>query len=195
VLVAPAKSPEGAAFFAAAAQNADKWNYGSVGNGSVGHLGMELLKAKSKGLVPVHVPFKGNPEVITGLLSGEIQMALVPPGIAMPQVKAGKLKAIGVTSGHSAVVPEVPPLADAGVRNFNLEVWTALVGPARLPKAARDRLNAEVPRIIRTDEARQHLLNQGWQAVGSSPDGLKSRIQDEASIMNEIITTRGIRLE
>ncbi|MDM0048819.1 tripartite tricarboxylate transporter substrate binding protein [Variovorax sp. J22R115] len=195
VLVAPAKSPEGAAFFTAAAQNGDKWNYGSVGNGSVGHLGMEVLKAKTKGLAPVHVPFKGNPEVITGLLGGEIQMALVPPGIAMPQVKAGKLKAIGLTSGRSAVVPDVPPLADAGVQNFNLEVWAALVGPAKLSKAAQDRLNAEVPKIIRSEDARQKLLNQGWQAVGTSPDGLKTRIKDEAAIMSDIITARGIKLE
>ncbi|MEJ8850396.1 tripartite tricarboxylate transporter substrate binding protein [Variovorax rhizosphaerae] len=195
VLVAPAKSPEGAAFFAAAAQNGDKWNYGSVGNGSVGHLGMEVLKTKMKGLVPMHVPFKGNPEVVTGLLGGEIQMALVPPGIAMPQVKAGKLKAIGLTSGRSAVVPEVPSLADSGVRDFNLEVWTALIGPAKLSKAAQDRLNAEVPKIMRSEETRQKLLTQGWQALGTSPDGLKNRIKDEAAIMSDIITTRGIKLE
>jgi len=195
VLVAPATAPGGAAFFAAAAQNGDKWNYGSVGNGSVGHLGMEVLKTKSKGLVPMHIPFKGNPEVITGLLGGEIQMALVPPGIAMPQVKAGKLKAIGLTSGRSAVVPEVPPLADAGVRDFNLEVWTALVGPARLSKAAQDRLNAEVPKIIRSEETRHKLLGQGWQALGTSPDGLRARIKDETAIMSNIISARGIKLE
>jgi tripartite-type tricarboxylate transporter receptor subunit TctC len=195
VLVAPAKSPEGAAFVAAAVQNGDKWNYGSVGTGSVGHLGMEVLKTKTKGLVPMHIPFKGNPEVITGLIGGEIQMALVPPGIAMPQVKAGKLKAIGLTSGRSAVVPEVPPLTDAGVRDFSLEVWTALIGPAKLTKAAQDRLNAEVPKIIRSEETRQKLLAQGWQAIGSSPDGLRSRIKDEAALMSDIITARGIKLE
>lgn len=67
VLVTPASVPAGAAFFAAAAQNGEKWNYGSVGNGSVGHLGMELLKTKVRGLSPVHVAFKGNPEVVTAL--------------------------------------------------------------------------------------------------------------------------------
>ena len=195
VLVAPAKSPEGSAFFAAAVQNGDKWNYGSVGVGSVGHLGMEVLKTKTKGLLPVHVPFKGNPEVITGLLGGEIQMALVPPGIAMPQVKAGKLKAIGLTSGRSAVAPEVPSLADAGVRDFTFEVWTALVGPATLSKAAQDRLNVEVPKIVRNEQTRQKLQTQGWQALGTSPEGLRGRIKDEAAIMRNIISARGIRLE
>ena len=195
VLVAPASAPDGAAFLAAARQNGDKWNYGSVGNGSVAHLGMELLKSRIQGLMPMHVPFQGNPAVITGLLGGQIQLALVPPGIAMPQVKAGKLKAIGLTSGRSAMVSEVPPLADAGVQGFNLEVWAALVGPARLSKAAQDRLNAEVPNIIRSVDTRQKLFNQGWQAVGTSPDGLKSRVKEEARIMNSIISARGIRLE
>lgn len=195
VLLAPASAPEGAAFFAAASQNGDKWNYGSVGNGSVAHLGMELLKSKTKGLMPMHVPFQGNPAVITGLLGGQIQMALVPPGIAMPQVKAGKLKAIGLTSGRSTLVPEVAPLADAGVSDFKLEVWVALVGPAKLSKAAQDRLNAEVPNIIRHADTRQKLFNQGWQAVGTSPEGLKSRVKEEAALMSGIISARGIKLE
>ena len=195
VLVAPAKAPDGAAFFAAATHDGDKWNYGSVGTGSVGHLGMEVLKTKVKGLAPVHVPFKGNPEVITGLIGGEIQMALVPPGIAMPQVKAGKLKAIGLAGGRSPVVPEVGSLADAGVRNFNLEVWTALIGPAKLSKAAQDRLNTEVAKIIRSNETREKLLNQGWQAVGSNSDALKARIKDETALMSNIISAQGIKLE
>ena len=156
---------------------------------------MEFVKSKAKGVAPTHVPFKGNPEVITALLGGEIQLALIPPGIAMPQVKAGKLKAIGLTSGRSALVPEVPPLAEAGVRDFNLEVWAALVGPAKLSKAAQERLNAEVPKIIRSAETRQKLFNQGWQAVGTAPEGLSSRIKDEAAIMRAIISARGIRLE
>jgi tripartite-type tricarboxylate transporter receptor subunit TctC len=195
VLVASANAPAGAAFFATAAQHGERWFYGSVGNGSVAHLGMELLKSRTKGLTPVHVPFKGNPDVVTALLAGDIQMALVPPGIAMPQVKAGKLKAIGLTSGRSELVPEVAPLADAGVRDFNLEVWTALVAPATLSRAAQDRLNAEVPKIIRNADTRQKLFNQGWQAVGSTPDGLKNRIRDEAAVMEAIISTRGIKLE
>jgi tripartite-type tricarboxylate transporter receptor subunit TctC len=195
VLVAPGNAPVGAAFFATAAQNGGKWSYGSVGVGSVGHLGMELLKSKARGLAPVHVPFKGNPEVLTGLLAGDIQMALVPPGIAMPQVKAGKLKAVGVTSARSPLVPEVPPLGDAGVRDFNLEVWTAVIGPAKLSKAAQERLNAVVPNIIRSAEVRQKLFEQGWQAAGTSPDGLRVRVREESASMERIISMKGIKLE
>jgi tripartite-type tricarboxylate transporter receptor subunit TctC len=195
LLVAPANQPGGAEFFAAARQGGSQWNYGSVGNGSVAHLGMELLKNRAPGVVPLHVPYPGNPQVVTAMLGGQIQMALMPPGVAMPHVRAGTLRAIGLAGGRSALVPEVPPLAEAGLRNVNLEVWTALVGPARLSPAAQARLSQEVPRIVRDAPTRQKLFEQGWQAVGSSPEGLKRRIKDEAALLGNIIQTRGIRIE
>lgn len=195
VLVTPASLAAGPAFFAAAAQNGEKWNYGSVGNGSVGHLGMELLKTKVRGLNPVHVPFKGNPEVITALISGEIQMALVPPGLVMPHVKTGKLRAVGLTTGRSALAPEAPSLAEVGVPDFNQDVWVALVGPASLSRAAQERLTAEVNNVMRNQETRQRLFNQGWQAVGTSPDGLRARMKDEAAVMGRVISQRGIKLD
>lgn len=195
VLVAPPNLPSGAEFFNAARNGGNKWNYGSVGNGSVGHLGMELLKSKAGDLAAVHIPYQGNPQVVTALLGGQIQMALIPPGIALPQIRAGKLKAIGLTSGRSALAPEIASLADTEVRNFNLEVWTALVGPANLSKAAKVRLTQEVSKIIRDADTRQKLFNQGWQAVGTSPEGLTSRIRSESAIMGGIITMRNIRIE
>ncbi len=195
VLVAPVNLPSGIEFFAAARNGGNKWNYGSVGNGSVGHLGMELLKSKAGDLAAVHIPYQGNPQVVTALLGGQIQMALVPPGIALPQIRAGKLKAIGLTSGRSSLATEIPPLSEAEVRNFNLEVWTALIGPASLSKAAQARLNQEVSKIIRDADTRQKLFNQGWQAVGTSPEGLLSRIRSETAIMGGIIAMRGIKIE
>ena len=198
VLVAPAGPTEGQAFFAAARAGGERWNYGSVGNGSVAHLGMELIKSRSPGLLPVHIPFSGNPQVVTALLGGQIQMALMAPGVAMPQVRAGKLMALGVTSGRSALLADVPPLADIGepgLKNISLEVWNALVGPASLSKAAQARLGAEVPRIVRDSETRQKLFNQGWQAVGTSPEGLKSRLKAETATLGGIIQTRGIRID
>ena len=195
VLVAPANLPDGRAFIATAAQSGDKWSYGSVGTGSVGHLGMELLKAKVPGLAAVHVPFKGNPEVVTSLIGGDIQMALVPAGVAMPQVKAGKLRAIGVTSEPSAAVREVPSLSEAGVNDFRLEIWAALIGPARLSPAAQQRLQAQAARIFQDDEVRHKLLAQGWQTVGSSPAALKARIDEEATAMKSIISAQDIQLE
>lgn len=195
VLVAAAGLPVGKAFFDAARNAGGQWNYGSVGNGSVGHLGMELLKSKAGDLTAVHVPYSGNPQVVTALLSGQVQMALIPPGIALPQIKAGKLQGIGLTSGRSALAPEIPPLSDADVRTFNLEVWTALVGPANLSKAAQTRLNAEVYKIMRDANTRQKLITQGWQPVGSSPDGLLSRVRSETAIMGSIIAMRNVKID
>ena len=195
MLVAPASLPGGREFFAAARQGGNQWNYGSVGNGSVAHLGMELIKSRALGVTPVHVPYAGNPQVITAMLSGQIQMALIPPGIAMPHIRSGKLRAIGVTGGRSLLAPDVPPLSDAGLKNVNLEVWTALIGPASLSQAARARLALEVPRIMRDADTRQKLFSQGWQAVGTSPEGLTSRLNDETAILGNIIRARGIKIE
>lgn len=195
ILVAPTSEPAGAAFFAEAKRQGDKWNYGSVGAGSVAHLGMELLKSKVPGLKPVHVPYNGNPAVVTGLIGGQVQMALMPPGVAMPQVKGGKLRAIGVTSsGKSALVPELPPLSQEGVKDFNLEVWTALVGPASLPRAVQDKLATVVGQIMKTPEVRQRLFNAGWQAVGTSPEGLKRRVEQETALLGGIIRAQNIKL-
>lgn len=195
VLVAPANLPGGADFFAAARVAGDKWNYGSVGTGSVGHLGMELLQNKVGQMAAVHVPYAGNAQIVNAMLGGQLQLALVPPGIAMPQVRAGKLRAIGLTSGRSSLVGEVAPLAELGVRDFHLEVWTALVGPARLSLAAQQRLSVLVPEAMRDATVRQQLFAQGWNAVGTAPEGLRSRLLDETKITAKIIALRGIKLD
>jgi tripartite-type tricarboxylate transporter receptor subunit TctC len=195
VLVTQPTQPSGTEFFTAARNGGNKWSYGSVGIGSVGHLGTEYLKMRAGSFDAVHVPYNGNPAVLTALIQGQIQMALVPPGLALPQVKAGRLKAIGLTAGRSTLAPELASLRDAGVNNFELEVWTALVGPARLSKAAQDRLAREVPAVVRDGEARQRLFNAGWQAQGTAPEALRLRVRSEAAILGGIITMRGIKVE
>jgi tripartite-type tricarboxylate transporter receptor subunit TctC len=195
VLVGPADQPAGAAYFAAAKAAGDRWNYGSVGAGSVGHLGMELLKDRAPGFNPAHIPYNGNPAVLTALIGGQIQAALVPPGLALAQSRAGKIRAIGLTGGRSTLAPEVPPLSELGVPLEGLEVWVALVGPAGLGRAARERLAREVPSLLRETQARQRLFSAGWQVQGSSPEGLALRVQTETALLGGIITARGIRAE
>jgi tripartite-type tricarboxylate transporter receptor subunit TctC len=171
----------------------DKANYGTPGNGTVAHLGMELLKSKA-GLAAMHVPFPGNPQVVNALLAGQIHLSLLPPGIAMPQVKAGKLKAIAVTSPtHSALVPDVPTLREAGVSGTDLEVWTALVGPASLPKPIVARLAIALAEVMKQPDTQARVLAAGWQAVGSSPEGLAQRMKADLALLGEIITSRGIK--
>jgi tripartite-type tricarboxylate transporter receptor subunit TctC len=173
----------------------DKANYGTPGNGTVGHLGMELLKSKT-GITAVHVPFAGNPQVANALLAGQIQLSLLPPGIAMPQVKAGKLKAIAVTSPtRSALVPELPTLHEAGVTGTDLEVWTALVGPAALPQPIIARLTAAIAEVMHQPETQARLLASGWQAVGSSPETLAQRMKADTALLAQIISARGIKAD
>jgi tripartite-type tricarboxylate transporter receptor subunit TctC len=193
--VVPTELPAGAAFFEAAVQQGDRWNYGSVGAGSVAHLGFELLKLRVPGLQPVHVPYPSNPAVITGLLGGQIQMALIPPGLAIPHIRSGRLRIIGLTGSRSTLVPEVGTLRELGVRGVDLEVWTALVGPATLSASAQARLAREVPQVIRSASTRQRLFAQGWNAVGSSPEGLRNRVTEESALLGGIIRSANIRIE
>lgn len=193
VLAAPAGAPTGKAFFDQAKAQGDKLNYGTPGVGTVAHLGMELLKAKA-GIAPVHVPYPGNPQVITALIGGQIQMALLPPGLAMAQVKGGKLQAVGVTStGRSSVVPEVASLAEAGVQGLQLEIWNAVAAPVGLPKAHVQRLATLLAEIVRRPEIREKILNQGWQVAGTAPEGLAKRIAADTAAMAEVIRKNDIK--
>ena len=172
----------------------NRLSYGSPGVGTVAHLGMELLKQKA-GIDPVHVPYPGNPQIINAMLGGQVQLALLPPGLAMTQVKAGKLRAIGTTSsGRSALVPEAASLAEAGVKNYQLEIWNAVAAPASMPAAQVRQLSGIVSDIVRSPEMRQRLFQQGWQVVGSSPEGLKNRIDADTRALGDIIRQQKIEL-
>jgi tripartite-type tricarboxylate transporter receptor subunit TctC len=197
VLAAPANAPGNTAqeFFVAARNAGDKWSYGTPGVGTVGHLGMELLKTKSN-INPVHVPYPGNPQVINAMIGGQIQLSLLPPGLAAAQVRAGKLKAIGVTSaGRSPLAPELPSLAEGGIQNFQLEIWTAAAAPASMPKPIVAKLSALISEIARTPEMRARLFQQGWQVAGTSAEGLANRIKTDTNLLGGVIVMRGIKAE
>ena len=197
VLTAPTGSPGASAteFLAAARHAGDQWSYGSPGVGTVGHIGMELLKSKT-GINLVHVPYPGYPQVANAMLGGQLQLSLLPPALAMAQIRAGKLRAIGVTSsGRSTLVPELPSLAEAGVAGLNLEIWNAIAAPNSLPKPVAARLSALFSEIARTPEMRQKLFQQGWQVAGTSAQGLANRIQADSAALGAIIAARGIKPE
>ncbi len=198
VLAAPADLPGANAreFFAAARSHGSKWSYGSPGVGTVAHIGMELLKSSS-GIDPVHVPYPGNPQVVNAMMGGQIQLALLPPGLALPQVKAGKLKAIGITSSaRSALVPDVASLDELGVtRGFRLEVWNGVAAPASMPAAHLAKLSALVSEIVRSPDVRQKLTQQGWDVAGTTAEGLAQRIKSDTALLGGVITSRGIKAE
>ncbi|MEO6292987.1 MAG: tripartite tricarboxylate transporter substrate binding protein [Burkholderiaceae bacterium] len=197
VVVVPLNAPGANAqeFFTAARNAGDKWSYGSPGVGTVGHIGMELLKGKS-GINPVHVPYPGYPQVATALLGGQLQMSMLPPALANAQIKTGKLRAIGTTaSGRSPLVPDLPSMTEADIRGFNLEIWNAVAGPKSMPKPVVAKLSALFSEIARSPDIRQKLFNQGWQVAGTSPEGLASRIKSDTALLGGIIAMRGIKNE
>lgn len=198
VLTAPieqpgvAKEADAKAFFAAAKQAGDKWSYGTPGVGTIGHLGTELLKARS-GINPVHVPYSAYPQVATAMLGGQLQMALLPPALAQAQAQAGKLRLIGVTSsGRSALAPGVPSLAEAGVKDFDLQIWNAFAAPYAMPEAIRTKLSGMLVEIARSPEVREKLFYQGWQMVGTSPEGLANRVKKDTEELSRLIKEQKI---
>jgi tripartite-type tricarboxylate transporter receptor subunit TctC len=193
-LAAPAKAPGTTAqeFFAAAREAGDTWNYATPGVGTVAHIGMELLKGKT-GIRPVHVPYAGNPQVINALISGQVQLALLPPAMAAAQARGGKLRIVGITSaGRSALVPEYASLAEAGVKDFHLEIWNAVAAPRSMPPQVVARLSALFAEIARRPEIREKLFQQGWQVTGTTAEGLARRVQSDAQMLGDVIRAHHI---
>lgn len=196
LLTAPADAAGStpAQWLAQARQSGNKLSYGSPGVGTVAHLGMELLKAKA-GIDPVHVPYPGNPQIMNAMMGGQIQLALLPPAMALTQVRAGKLRAIGTTStGRSTLAPEVGSLSEIGIQNYQLEIWNGVAAPAAMPPAVVNKLSATVSDIVRSPEMRARLFQQGWQVVGSSPEGLRNRIQSDTKALGDIIVGQKIQV-
>jgi tripartite-type tricarboxylate transporter receptor subunit TctC len=183
------------AFLAEARQAGNRWSYGSPGMGSNSHLSVELLKEKT-GIEAVHVPFGGIPAVLTAMIGGDIQMAVVPIGSALPHMQAGRLKAVGLaTQAPSPLAPGVPTLAEGGVKDLQLDVWNAVMASAHTPAAIVARFGEAVRKIIRSEELQKKLFEQGWVAGGGSAQELEQRIAQDAAMYGRIVTARGIRLE
>ena len=182
-------------FVRIAKQRKGELNYGSVGNGSAAHLAMESFKTRA-GIDLVHVPYQGFPQVVNAILAGQVQAGFMVPGIAMGQVKAGKLKALGVTTlGRAASLPDVPTLAELGYAGFEAVSWQAVLAPARTPKAIIDRVSGELVRIIKSDEVRTKMLGQYFSAVGTAPQALATLMRTERDKWGQVIKAAGVQPE
>ncbi|MCW7537424.1 tripartite tricarboxylate transporter substrate binding protein [Aquabacterium sp. A7-Y] len=170
-------------------------NYGSVGKGSASHLAMESFKARA-GLDLKHVPFQGFPQIVGSLLSGEVQAAFMVPGIAMGQVRAGKLKALGVTTlGRSSALPELPTFVELGYPGFEAVSWQAVLAPAGTPRAIVERLSGELVRIIKSDEVRARMLGHYFSAAGTAPEALATLMKSERDSWGRVIKAAGVQPE
>lgn len=182
-------------FVRVAKEHRGQLNYGSVGNGSASHLAMELFKARA-GIDLVHVPYQGFPQVVNAILAGQVQAGFMVPGIAMGQVRAGKLKALGVTTlGRSAALPEMPTFAELGYAGFEAISWQAVLAPAGTPKPVIGRLSTELVRIIKSDEVRGKMLTQYFSAAGTAPEALANLMKNERENWGRVIKAAGVQPE
>lgn len=182
-------------FLTQARQAGKHWSYGSLGVGSLSHLSMELLKEKT-GISAVHVPYNSAPAVLTAIASGDLQLALLPIGNALAQVQAGRVRAVALTSSvPSPLAPDVPALAQAGVKDVVIDVWNAVMAPASTPPSVIAAFGAAVRQILRTEDLRQKLLTQGWIADGGSAEELQKRIADDSARWHGVVARLGSRIE
>lgn len=184
-----------AGFVRQAKARAGALNYGSVGNGSAAHLAMEAFKARA-GIELAHVPYQGFPQVVNAMLAGQIQAAFMVPGLAMGQVRAGKLVALGVASlGRVAALPELPTLVELGHAGFEATSWQAMLAPAGTPAAIVERVSSELVRIVKSDAVRAKLLAQYFSATPSSPAGLAQLIASDRQRWAAVIRAAGVQPE
>ena len=170
-------------------------NYGSVGNGSAAHLAMELFKARA-GVSLVHVPYQGFPQVVNAMLGGQVQAGFMVPGPAMGQVRAGKLRALAVTSlGRVASLPELPTMVEQGYAGFEAISWQAVLVPAGTPSLVVQRLSTELLRIIKSDEVRGRMLTQYFSAAGTAPEALALLMRSERLAWGKVIQAAGVQPE
>ena len=173
----------------------DKAAYGSIGAGSGGHLGMELLKLKL-GIAPLHVPFNGGPPILNAIMGGQVHMTLLPASTVMPLVQAGKLEAIAVTSAkRSPLAPTLPGMEELGAQGLNIEVWNAVMAPAKMPAAHLARLRTELEKIIGAREMRQKLFLQGWRVDDVGAKALAQRIAQDTAVYGDVIAKNKIRID
>jgi tripartite-type tricarboxylate transporter receptor subunit TctC len=170
-------------------------NYGSAGNGSVGHLAGEQFAALA-GIKFVHVPYKGSSLAVTDLLAGQLQFMLENLPTVLPHVKAGKLRALAVGTKHrSGLVPEYPPLSEAGVPGYEASTAFGVLGPARMPAAVLSRLNRDIVRVLKGADVKERLSGQGVEAVGSTPEQYATHLREELQRYARIVKSASIRPE
>ncbi|MGX9962038.1 Bug family tripartite tricarboxylate transporter substrate binding protein [Roseomonas sp. F4] len=185
-----------ASFVAHVRANPGKIAYGTVGAGSGGHLGMVDLANKAGGLEMLHVPYRGFPDATLDLVAGRIQAMVVTTAAVMGQVRDGSIRALAVTSANRFhLTPDVPTLAEQGMRNAESYGWQILVAPAATPQDRILRLAAEVQKGLREPAARQRLEGAGFEVMASTPEEAAAFLAEETDRWGGMIRQLGLRME
>jgi tripartite-type tricarboxylate transporter receptor subunit TctC len=169
--------------------------FASTGNGSTPHLSMEMLKSQA-GINLVHVPYKGTPQAVVDILSGQVQAMFANTLSVLPQVKAGRLRALAISSAkRSAAVPELPTVAESGMPGYESGTWFGLFAPAGTPREVITRLNAELVKIAGTADMKARLLAQGADPISVTPEEFRAFVKKELERWSKVVKTIGIKVD
>ena len=170
-------------------------NFASPGNGSGAHLAGELFKSMA-GIDIVHVPFNGVGPAMNAILAGDVQLFFAQSSAALPYIKTGKVTALGVASAKRiASAPELPTMAEAGLPDFEVTSWYALVAPAGTPAAIVDRLNAEIVKALASPDVRERLAALGVEPVGNSPSEFAAMQKSESARWAKLAKEAHLRVD
>jgi tripartite-type tricarboxylate transporter receptor subunit TctC len=178
-----------------AKQSPGKLTYGSPGTGTPPHLAAELFKHMA-GIETVHVPYKSAAQALVDLMAGRLSYSFDSLAIQMPQVKAGRIRALGVTSGQRfAALPEIPTIAESGLPGFEYWSWMGICAPAGTPKDIIARLNHDIVRILDSQQAREWFAAQGGEPMPETPEQFAAFIHAEHARWGKVIHEAGIRVD
>jgi tripartite-type tricarboxylate transporter receptor subunit TctC len=170
-------------------------NFGSSGIGTQFHLSGELLKLLA-GINMVHIPYKGTALVYPDMFSGQISVLFDVPPAALPFIKAGRVKALGVSGAKRAsVLPDVPTIAEAGVPGYDADLWFGLWGPPGMSRQIVARLNAETVKVLNAPDTRRRFLDLGAEPIGNSPEAFATFVRDETAKWEKVVKASGARAD
>jgi tripartite-type tricarboxylate transporter receptor subunit TctC len=170
-------------------------NFASSGSGTSIHLSGELFKTQA-GVDMTHVPYKGSAPALTDLIGGQVQVMFDNLPSSLPQIKAGKLRAIAVTSAQRApALPDIPTIAESGLPGFEATSWFGIVAPTGTPPAIIARINADVNQWLQSPEAREKLLAQGALAAGGTPEQFAAYIRAETEKWAKVVKASGAKVD
>jgi len=179
----------------AAQANPGGLTFGFAGNGNTGHLAGELFSTTA-GVKMTHVPYKGSAGVVNAMLASDIDLTFDSISTSMPQVRSGRMHAIAVTSHkRSSLAPEVPTVQEQGLKNFDINGWYAIIGPADLPPGIAQRLSREIRQAIASSPLKEQMAAGGYEPVGSTPDELKTHIDNEITRWAAVVKSTGARID
>jgi tripartite-type tricarboxylate transporter receptor subunit TctC len=170
-----------------------KYNFGSIGNGSLSHLAMEAIALKS-GTKLVHIPYGSSPQAMTALLRGDVQMACLPAISVTPHVGSGNVKILAVsTAQRSSLLPNIPTLKEAGI-DVEADAWMGLIAPAKTPDAIIAKIHRDVAAAITSPAIREKLATQLMEPIGNTPAQFRARIEADVARWAPVIRAANIRI-